>query len=297
MQTDAHLYRITLLYRALIAQLRGARHCACAFWQAATRLARRPTRRVDRSPMIARPASPANSLTQHDNAKLEHVHAEEHEKELMLEIRRCIDHGPPQTAQNAVIHTKIYEAGVLTSTGPSIENWSRYTAGCICVTPRFSADNLDMGLAAHACVLTTTTEFFLSGMRSWSPTRDEHRLFTFAGLARTSGMLSERGLLQNEACRFTLLIGGVACMINNGDDAIWSGQQVYWAFRYLPPEPVHEHPSDWADHLDSRDCHPIQVRALPEPAPPGTMSRVFGRACTSARVGEPFAVRICSADM
>jgi hypothetical protein len=245
-----------------------------------------------------RPASPADWLAQRDDAERNALcdalceREEERKKEQDLDIRRCMDHGGPTVAQNAVLHTSLYEAGVLTSTGPSIENWSRFTAGCVCVTPKISIRNSEeQECVFFARVLTTSTETFVAGMRSRSPTRDEHHLFTFAGLAKTSGMLSESELLRNEPCCFAVQISGVACMINNGDDEIRSGQRVYWAFRHLPQEPVHG--DDWADRLNSGDCHPIQVRALSSPFPPGAMSRVFGLACTNARVGEPFAVHIC----
>jgi hypothetical protein len=143
-----------------------------------------------------------------------------------------------EQTQNAFIDTTIWNetisdglrqvnanTGVEAEQAPPFESWASVQPGQICVHAKNRAHahqryaNAEMSVPVLACA------------QKWS--YRQNRLFRFAGVARSKSIRTHddvaNGMTKDE--HFTLAIGGMVTILNNGNAEIKIGDPVEWTFQ------------------------------------------------------------------
>ena len=155
--------------------------------------------------------------------------------------------------------------------------WASVQVGVVCVAARKRANYYRNAIAAQTAIPVICCAQKLG-------TFDNHK-YRFAGVSRTSSMRPHddgRGPTMDEY--FTLTIGGVVQMLNNGNSDINMGDQLEWTF--------------FDDSADMPVQRPKRKKMGPRvivirPAS-DTSARIFGRALTDGKAGELIDVYVTS---
>lgn len=166
---------------------------------------------------------------------------------------------------------------------PSFHQWATVIPGYICVQKKFNEHRF------RGAVGTETAAPVIACAQCMPSEADDH--FFFAGIARSKSVREfndGRGPKTDEY--FTLFVGGLATILNNGEYSIYPGDIVEWTFdSQLTAHGL---------HASSRGGpRRISVRAIDSPKGSHSYARAFGRAMSFAKRGEHFDVLIGSTIM
>lgn len=169
---------------------------------------------------------------------------------------------------------------------PAFHEWASVQPGQICVfrKHRSFAYQRDAGAEMAAPVMACAQRY----------TEKQDRQFGFAGVARSKSIREydevANGIKKDEM--FTLHIGGPVTILNNGNDSIKIGDPVEWTFRDTTG------PSGGGRNKALRRGTKVGPRRIQvRKARNGTHARVFGKALSFARRGEPFDVLVGNGSM
>lgn len=180
------------------------------------------------------------------------------------------------SAQNYNGSSKSYNQ-MVSESDVEFPQWASVQVGVVCVAARKRANFYRSTIAAQTAVPVIACAQKLG-------TFDNHK-YRFAGVARTSSMRPHddgRGPTMDEY--FTLTIGGVVQMLNNGNGEINMGDQLEWTF------------------FDDSEDQPVQLPKRKKMGPRvivirparDTSARIFGRALTDGKAGELIDVYVTS---
>jgi hypothetical protein len=161
---------------------------------------------------------------------------------------------------------------------PAFHEWASVTPGIICVFAKDRTNNYRQHAAAEtACPVIACAQLL---------NNEREIYYSFAGIARSASVRTyddiAHGATRDEF--FTLHIGGPVTLLNNGNNHISTGDPVEWTFL---------DDSDRGRNKRQRaGPRRIQVRKAE-----GSHARVFGRALSFAKRGEPLDVLVGCASM
>jgi len=163
---------------------------------------------------------------------------------------------------------------------PAFHEWASVQPGFLCV----SAKNRKTRYRNHVAAETAAPVIACAQMLSEA----NNKQYFFAGVARTKSVRDyddvANGPKRDEF--FTLHIGGPVTILNNGATDIMNGDMVEWTFLDTTTEAT-------------RGAKRVKVgpRRIQVRKATSTHARVFGRALSFAKRGEPFDVLVGSASM
>lgn len=182
---------------------------------------------------------------------------------------------------NDIINTKreAFDHTLSDEQRPAFHEWASVQPGFICVFQKNRSTRYRQYTSAESATPVIACAQLLG--------EKNNSMYQFAGIARSKSVRDyddvANGMKHDEF--FTLAIGGLVTLLNNGNDVIHAGDPVEWTF------------------MDSRE-----QRALPKRQKVGprriqvrkatyTHRRVFGRAISYAKRGEPLDVLVGCASM
>ena len=172
-------------------------------------------------------------------------------------------------------------APILGEQPPAFHEWASVQPGFLCVSAKNRSHNYRNHIAAETAAPVIACAQLL--------TSEHDKKYFFAGVARTKSVRDyddvANGPKRDEF--FTLHIGGPVTILNNGGSDIHNGDLVEWTF--LDDLSSSTAPTSKRPRVGPRR---IQVRRAT-----GTHARVFGRALSFAKRGEPLDVLVGYASM
>ena len=163
---------------------------------------------------------------------------------------------------------------------PAFHEWASVQPGQICVFRKHRSLTYQRHAQAEMAVPVLACAQKLS--------QKQNRLFQFAGICRSKSIRDyddvANGIKKDEF--FTLHIGGPVTILNNGNDTIRIGDPVEWTFL-----------DDSSNYSTARGAiikktKKVGPRRIQARKARGSHARVFGRALSFARRGEPFDVLV-----
>lgn len=167
---------------------------------------------------------------------------------------------------------------------PSFHEWASVQPGFVCVFRKHRANSYQRHASAEMAVPV------LACAQRFSQRQD--RQFQFGGICRSKSIRTyddvANGISKDEF--FTVHIGGPVTVLNNGNDTIKIGDPVEWTFLDTDTSFRNARAPGMPLRKVGTKVGPrrIQIRK----AKRGTHARVFGRALSVARRGEPFDVLV-----
>jgi hypothetical protein len=166
---------------------------------------------------------------------------------------------------------------MISEQAPEFSDWASVQVSTVCVAARKRNNYYRNAIAAQTAIPVISCAQKLG-------TFDNHN-YRFAGVARTQSVRPHddgRGPTMDEY--FTLTIGGVVQMLNNGNGDIQCGDQLEWTF------------------FDDSSDNPVQLPKRKKMGPRvivirparDTSARIFGRALSSAQAGDLVDVYVTS---
>lgn len=161
---------------------------------------------------------------------------------------------------------------------PDYHEWATVLPGYICVSRKMRDKNWRGFLAAE------TAAPVIACAAAMPKAMDSQ--FFFAGIARSKAIEApDDGRGPSTDSHFTMHIGGVATILNNGRTAIHPGDGVAWTFEFMGNDLAQSY------SLKKGRPGPRRIQCL-RVAPATAHPRTFGRAINFAKPGEPFDVLI-----
>lgn len=174
--------------------------------------------------------------------------------------------------------------GALSESIPQWHEWASTTPGDICVTARDRHRRYATRMASETAVPVLVSAQLLD--------ETQDKFYAFAGITRSKSIRDYDEQVNGPKVDefFTLAIGGMFSILNNGNGTIQVGDAVEWTFMDREDSFV----PDWKATTKKQKAGPrkIQVRKATN-----SHARVFGIAKTYAKRGEQFDVLIGSASM
>lgn len=168
--------------------------------------------------------------------------------------------------------------GIFQDIRPDFHEWATVLPGYICVARKSRDKNWRGFLAAE------TAAPVIACAAGMPKAMDGH--FFFAGIARSKTVKEpDDGRGPRTDDHFTMHIGGVATILNNGRTAIHPGDGVAWTFECLSNNAAQSYV------LKKSRTAPRRIQCV-RVAPATSHPRTFGRCISFAKPGEPFDVLI-----